>query len=199
MRPVLGPRRRCAQYGALFSFMMLPAIPFAAVEAFFTERQHVAAKTLLLPPGRVATHLYVVVAGCVRAYVKKDRQQLTVEFFLENEPFAGLESFLSGAPSELALQAIEPSTLLALPKAEFDRLLAQEPIFRDWFLQLVTARFLQAKQRLLTHLRDKPERRYDQLLRHAPHLLRRLPQQYLASYLGVTRVSLSRIRGRRRD
>ena len=177
--------------------MLQPLLPpIDTIAPFFTGQQRVAAHTVLLPLGQVCAHLYIVVQGCVRIYVQADRRVITNDFFLENDPAGSLDSFLSSEPSQYALETLEPSTLLVLARPEFDRLMAEEPVFQHWFNTLVMTRFLRLSRRLLTHLCHKPQRRYNDLLRLEPHLLQRVPLHYLASYLGITRVSLSRIRAR---
>ena len=174
--------------------MLIPSID--TVKHLFSQPQTVASKTVLLAVGQVARSLYLLRTGCVRSWVPTDGCLLTTHFFLENESFASIESFMTGEPSLYALETIEPSTLLEMPKEEFDDLLAQNDGFRAWFHGALTDRFLRLNNRLLAHLRYSPQQRYEELLRTEPHLLLRMPQHHLASYLGITRVSLSRIRNR---
>ena len=157
----------------------------------------VKAKTVLLAEGQVATHLYVIRQGCVRIWLNHRGKELTAQFFVEGEAVASLESFLTGEPSEFTLETVEPCTLEVLTKTEFDRLMAGHAGFREWFQQLTTRRLIGYVHHLLSYIRDTPQERYQDLVRNRPQLLQRVPQHYIASYLGITGVSLSRIRNRK--
>ncbi|OGX90988.1 Crp/Fnr family transcriptional regulator [Hymenobacter coccineus] len=157
----------------------------------------VKAKTVLLAEGKVAAHLYVVRQGCVRIWLHHRGKELTAQFFVEGEAVASLESFMTGEPSEFTLETVEQCTLEVLTKAEFDRLLAEHAGFREWFQQLTTRRLIGYVHHLLAYIRDTPQERYQRLVKNRPQLLQRVPQHYIASYLGITGVSLSRIRNRK--
>lgn len=168
--------------------------PFATVSLTSLDLK---AKTVLLAEGEVATHFYIVRQGCVRIWLNHRGKDLTAQFFVEGETVASLESFLTGEPSEFTIETIEPCTLDVLSKPEFDRLLADSPTFREWFQQLTTRRLIGYVHHLLSYIRDTPRERYEDLARNRPQLLQRVPQHYIASYLGITGVSLSRIRHRK--
>lgn len=157
----------------------------------------VKGKTVLLAEGQVATYLYVIRHGCVRIWLNHRGKDLTAQFFVEGEAVASLESFLTGEPSAYTIETVEPCTLEALSKPEFDLLMAENSTFRDWFQQLTTHRLIGYVHHLLSFIRDTPQERYQDLAKTRPQLLQRVPQHYVASYLGITGVSLSRIRHRK--
>lgn len=157
----------------------------------------VKGKTVLLAEGQVATQFYVIRQGCVRIWLNHRGKDLTAQFFVEGEAVASLESFLSGEPSEFTIETVEACTLEVLSKPEFDCLMAENLTFRDWFQQLLTRRLMSYVRHLLSFIRDTPQERYQDLVKNRPQLLQRVPQHYIASYLGITGVSLSRIRNRK--
>lgn len=167
------------------------------LEAACLHEQEVAAKTTLLREGQVAQSFYFVRRGCVRLWFNHEGKDLTTQFFVENDAATAIESFLSGEPSLLTMETIEPCSLWVLSRPEFDRLLLESPAFKEWVFQLLAQRLIRSSRRLLSHIRDTPQQRYEELLRTRPYLLQRLPQRYIAAYLGITRVSLSRIRNRK--
>ena len=154
-------------------------------------------KTVLLAPGEVAQHCYFILRVCLRLWVNHQGRDVTLQFFLEHEVVSSMESFLHGLPSLFTLEAVESCELAVLPRAAFDHLLATDAAFKDWFLQFTTRRFLHYTHQLLSFLHDTPAQRYQELVATAPALLQRVPLHYIASYLGITRVSLSRIRQRK--
>ncbi len=171
-----------------------------SLRAFITdkfEERTVPARTVLLREGEVSTHLYCVKKGCLRLWVNKDGKDITVQFFFEGQGVASIESLLTGQPSLFTLETIEPATLTVFTKETFEELMARFPAFREGFNDLLFQRFRHYAGLFLSRIRDTPMERYEDLIRNHPEILRRIPQHYIASYLGITPISLSRIRNRR--
>jgi CRP-like cAMP-binding protein len=108
-----------------------------------------------------------------------------------------IESFLGNIPSPFSIETIEPCTLYLLPKAYVHKLfedLKHEPAFLDIILKVLAERQIHYMHEFVSFIRDTPEQRYLNLLTERPHIIQRVPQHYIASYLGITRVHLSRIK-----
>lgn len=158
---------------------------------------NVAAKTTLLSEGAVSATFYFIRTGCLRVYFNDDGREITTQFFLEDQAATALESFLTQAPSPFTIESLEPCQLTVLTKADFDRLMHTDPSFQNWFYQTALQKLIEHTNRLLSFIKDTPQTRYRQLVEHYPELLKRIPQHYIASYLGITPVSLSRIKNRK--
>ena len=156
----------------------------------------IPAKASLLREGEVARSMYFVKSGCLRLWFNKDGKDVTFQFFLEKQAVSSMESFLRGEPSLFSLESIEPTTVAAVGRREWDRLHEMYPHLREVFLQMVLARMENYGRLFLSRIKDSPRERFEALLREQPEIVRRVPQHYIASYLGITPVSLSRIRGR---
>jgi CRP-like cAMP-binding protein len=104
---------------------------------------------------------------------------------------------MNNEPSLFTIEALEPCELAILHKDNFDQLMTNDPAFKDWFYKTAIQKLLLHSKRLLSFIKDKPVERYRELARQQPGLLQRVPQHYIASYLGITPVSLSRIRNRK--
>jgi CRP-like cAMP-binding protein len=161
----------------------------------FSVRQF-PAKTNLLREGEVARHMYFVKAGCLRLWFNKDGKDITFQFFFENQPVSSLESFMTGEPSLFSLESIEPTTVASIGRREWGELYQMFPQLRDKFMWFLLQRMGNYGRLFLSRIKDSPQERYKILLREQPEIVRRIPQHYIASYLGITPVSLSRIRGR---
>jgi CRP-like cAMP-binding protein len=152
------------------------------------------AKTVILPEGEIAEYIYFIRKGCLRLWFNKDGRDITFQFFFENQAVASIESFLSGQPGMFMLESIEPTVVARLSKNDFNSLGRDFPEMKEEFQKLIFDRFRNYAKLFLSRIRDTPKERYLDLLAHHPEIIRRVPQHYIASYLGITAVSLSRIR-----
>jgi CRP-like cAMP-binding protein len=160
-----------------------------------TEKNY-PAKTTLLNEGEVAKNIYIVKKGCLRLFFLHDGKEITFQFFFEGDTVASFESIYNDQPSMFTLQTIEPATLRIIGREEFRKAL-DNPDIRTGFEQRLAQRFITYQKLFLSRIKNSPQERYEELLRERPDIIKRVPQHYIASYLGITPVSLSRIRNRR--
>lgn len=158
----------------------------------FMERK-IGSKTVLLNAGEIAKYVHFIKNGCLREWYNKDGKDITFQFFMEGQPVASIDSFLSGEPSLFSIESIEPSTIISVRKDDIEKLLAVYPNLKDKFQQFIYQRFRNYSQLFLSRITYSPKERYEDLLKHKPEILKRIPQHYIASFLGITPVSLSRI------
>jgi CRP-like cAMP-binding protein len=165
----------------------------------FQKRLDVPAKTILLEEGNISQNYIFVEKGCVRAFFNNNGDDKTVQFFFENEGLASFESFVNNSASLLSIETIEPSVVYLLPKQYMLQLmdeLSTEAVFVKLILQISAKRRMHYMNEFFSFIRDTPEQRYQNLLNDRPHIVQRVPQHYIASYLGVSTVHLSRIKSK---
>lgn len=172
----------------------MTAIEWAVL--FGLESITVPARTQLVEEGSIARKIYIIEKGALRIWLNKKGTEITSQFFFEGKLVTSLESFLSLQPSDFYLETIEECKLYVMDKITFDELMKNDTNFKEWFQDYILDRFLYYSKHVLSFLRDKPEERYIYLLKTDPALLKRVPQQDLASYIGITPVSLSHIRNK---
>ncbi|MEM9022620.1 MAG: Crp/Fnr family transcriptional regulator [Bacteroidota bacterium] len=160
------------------------------------EVRQVPKKTILVEEGRTMREIYFVSKGCIRLFYNKDGEEITGLFFTENQFAASLDSFLRQVPSTQVLETLEPCELLVLHYNQLQWVYRKFPKFERMGRLVVEQRYVIAQQMLSSYILHSPEERYQQLMTEQPELLQRIPQHYIASYLGITPVSLSRIRKR---
>lgn len=163
------------------------------------ERAEYPARTTLLQEGKTAQNYYFVEQGCLRLWFNNNGKDTTVQFFFEKEGVASLESFQKNIPSAFAIETIEPSVIQVLPKAVFNSMLkelGQNPEFLKALMDISFERQRHYMNEFLSRIRDTPLQRYINLIKERPHIVKRVPQHYIASYLGVTSVHLSRIKNK---
>ena len=153
--------------------------------------------TILVSEGQIATKLLIVINGCLREYfIKEDGKEITFQFFVENQMVASFESATTGAPSRLYVETIEDSIIGFIPMKTLEGIVSKCGSMRDGFSRFLMKRLVYYMNRCSSYILDNPEKRYLKLVEENADLVARLPKQYIASYLGVTPVSLSRIRSR---
>ena len=166
-----------------------------AYSHFFTAID-VQAKTTLLREGEISRQAYYIQKGCARLWFNDNGKDITFQFFFEGQGVSSMESFRTGRPSLFSLETLEPCNLLTITKTDFGKMMAEAPGFREVIEENIYQRLEHYCSLFLSRIRDTPEQRYRLLLQEHPEIVRRIPQHYIASYLGITPVSLSRIRAR---
>jgi CRP-like cAMP-binding protein len=161
------------------------------------QRVEYPAKTILLREGDIAQNYYFVEKGCLRMWFDNHEKDTTFQFFFENEGVSSLDSFHKNIPSAFTIETIEPSVILILSKGTFYAMLKeldQNPDFLKALMEISLERQRHYMNEFLSRIRDTPLQRYADLLAQRPHIVKRVAQHYIASYLGVTSVHLSRIK-----
>lgn len=147
----------------------------------------------LLRPGEPCTDLVFVQKGCLRLYYLVKGIEVSVWFAFPQSSAIEINSFISGQPSNYFLQAIEPSEIYVLPKKTLEQLYTTEPKMQEMMRNFWEDVILNLLNRFTALQTDSAEKRYLDLLKK-PDYLAAIPQKYLASFIGVTPSSLSRIR-----
>ena len=160
-----------------------------------TTVQKLKRRQLLLQQGDVCRHMAFVVSGCLRLYrTDSDAVEHILRFATENWWLNDYESFRSGLPSKSAIDALEDSALVLWTRESWAQLKAEIPAF-DALQAHLMGRSLDAQfDRLYTTISLTAEERYNGFLKAFPDLYQRMPLHMIASYLGVSRETLSRIR-----
>ncbi len=166
-----------------------------SVASAFIEKEF-PRKTVLLSAGTVAREVYFLVAGCLRLYYEKDGTDRSAFFFTEGQFAGAYDSFITQMPSPHFVETLEPCRVLAISYDGLQRLYEQVPAMNELVRKVMENRFVALHQLFTAFILDSPEERYTYLLHHRPDLLHRIPQHHLATYLGITPISLSRIRKR---
>jgi len=166
---------------------------------FLTENIPVkkfAKKDILLEQGQVSQNFYFVISGCVRLYYNTNGEEKTAFFYTENQFVSSYKSFVQQLPTHHNLQCIEESYLATISKENANLLLKTFPKFEFLARMIMEEELMIYQEVISSFITLSPEERYMQLQKKQPELIQRIPQHYLATYLGVKPESLSRIRKR---
>jgi len=147
--------------------------------------------------GHTCKTIYFINKGIARIYYYKDGNDITESFSFENNIIARVESLFSGEPSRKAIQALEDSELIAIDATKLFKLYDRFPDIERLFRKIVEAGYVETVNRIESIQFHTAEERYSDLLEKGKNIIQRIPLKYIASYLGITPVSLSRIRGQK--
>lgn len=169
--------------------------PLAAWEEFARHCEIVNAKKyqVLKPMGQAERYGYFILQGCGGVFIWKERQYVCLDLMFEDAFFADYMSLITRQASPLETVVLEHSELLRISRDNID-LLKQTPMGSVLFLISAEWSYVEKQQQQIDLLLKTAERRYLELLEKQPHIVQRVPQKHLASYLGITTQSLSRIR-----
>nr|WP_315200530.1 Crp/Fnr family transcriptional regulator [uncultured Flavobacterium sp.] len=163
------------------------------------NKLEVPAKTVLLNEGQISERIFIIEKGCIRCWFNKDGKDLTLQFFLEGGMVASIESFRKKIPSPVTIETIESSVLWYADKKDMDRILndlLEISELREKFIDIIFERTFDYMKHFVSFIKDSPEQRYRNILKESPQIIKRIPQHYIASYLGITSVHLSRIKNK---
>lgn len=161
------------------------------------KRQEVPAKTILLQEGRISKTMFFIEKGCLRTWINNDGKEITTQFFFEGDSVSSIESFRTSRPSLYSIESLEPCILQTISQQDFQDALKNLPEIKKELEAHLFRRLVQMQELFYSYLKNNPQQRYEELIERHPHIVQRIPQHYIASYLGITSVSLSRIRNRR--
>lgn len=152
-------------------------------------------KSSILKAGEVCRSIYFVNKGCLRIYyTDSDGDEHTVSFCPENWWSTDIASFSAQKPSLFSIEAIENTETFYLTFESLEKLYSQIPKFEKFFRILTQNGYGIQQRRIVSYLSKSAKERYELFQRQYPKLEQRISQKYIASYVGITPVFLSRLR-----
>ncbi len=144
--------------------------------------------------GRKANRLGYINSGLLRIFHLKDGIEVTSCFCSEGSFTTDIESFIEGTTAQNNIQAIEHSTIISISKEKLDILYSKSPAWQSAGMSIISKECARLSGRVSSLSFDTAKEKYRSILTHEPELIQRVPVQYIASYIGVSRETLSRIR-----
>lgn len=149
----------------------------------------------LVQEGNISRMECYINKGCLRSYHLDDKGiEHVVQFGIEDWWIGDMHSFITGRPAKFNVDALEDSELLCIDKNDLEILYAKVPKFERFFRILIQNSFVVQQERILNSMMQSAEQRYLNFIERYPQFEQRLPQHQVASYLGISPETLSRIR-----
>jgi CRP-like cAMP-binding protein len=152
--------------------------------------------SLIVKEGQVCNLCYFVLKGCLRQYVIQDGIEKTIAIYTENQAVNYYTNQSGQERSESYLTSVEDSVMIIGNPEKDKEIFSKFPILAEVTRKMIETDFGKTQNTLAKIITSSPEQRYLNLMDERPELLQRVPQHIIASYLGVTPESLSRIRKR---
>lgn len=172
--------------------------PFSEEQlSLFTDKlicKNLKKKDFLLKENQLSDGITFILHGGFRFFKKLNHDELTIKFFTENNWVADLESLLTQLPSKNYIEAMEDSEIASISLLDIHKLMETHPCFR--MLNALMADLTISTSYVKTINSKRPDEKYRELLLQYPHWINRFPQMQIASYLGMTPETLSRVRAR---
>ena len=167
----------------------IDAVRAVSVEKKIRKRQY------LLQEGDVCHYNCFIVKGCLRMYtVGEDGVEHIVRFAVENWWISDRESYNNGYPSKCNIDALENSEIILIDKPDFLHLLMITPKLKSFIDKLLARSYDAIQNRIIGAISFSTEEKYQNFIERFPGIVNRVPLHMIASYLGVTRETLSRVR-----
>lgn len=161
----------------------------------YFENSRVNRKQSLLKAGQICRYIYFITKGCVRSfYIDKKGGEHIYQIRMDDNWIGDLGSFFSQSPSKYNMEALEDTELLRISFDNLNKLFGKIPKTERYFRIIFQKAYTNALERLNATMWETAKDRYDAMLIENPEIFQRVPLVYIASYLGITPESLSRIR-----
>jgi len=162
--------------------------------ALITEKVSRKKGELLFSTERTEHFIYFISRGIVRAFINQDEREFTFWFGLERDVVISMKSYIYDQPGYEYIELLEDSELYRIDARALQQLYLADSHIANWGRKLAEQELVRTEERLIARQFKTALERYKELLTDKPELLQRVPLGYIASYLGITQVSLSRIR-----
>lgn len=158
------------------------------------QRVEIPKNTLIIRAERTEKSIYFIEKGIARAFCEGAESQITFWFGMEGDLILSYNSYINDRPGYESVELLENSVLYEIKTAALEALFKEDAAFANWGRKLAELELIKSEECFIGRLFKTATERYNELLRDNPALVQRIQLGYIASYLGVTQVTLSRIR-----
>jgi CRP-like cAMP-binding protein len=150
--------------------------------------------SVIIREGQLTDKLYFIVSGCLRAFYHREDKQITDWFAFEGDFMSSINGFHQSLTSKHNIELLEPTTFLEISREAIFNLSEKHHCFERLGRIVVTKKMLQLQQRIVSIQFETAKQKYESLVNMRPDIIQRVPLTHIASHLGITLETLSRIR-----
>ena len=172
---------------------LLPEASKQMLKKCITEVRYIKGH-VLLRADKVETSIYFIKRGIVRAYAATANNEITFWFGKEGDTVISMNSYVRNRKGYEDVELLEDCVLYELKTETLQKFFAKDIHIANWGRKFAEQELVKTEERLISRQFRTATERYKELLSHNPDLIQRVQLGYIASYLGITQVSLSRIR-----
>ncbi|MBW8682874.1 Crp/Fnr family transcriptional regulator [Chitinophaga rhizophila] len=177
----------------IYSIYRLPAGSMETLKSYITEHEYARGR-ILIKVNRIEESIFFIKTGIARAFATKGDKEITFWFGKEGDTLVSMSSFVEGKPGYEDIELLEDAQLYEIKSSDLQSLFIQDIHIANWGRKFAETELMKAERRLISLQFGTATERYKELLENNPSLIQRVPLGHIASYLGITQVSLSRIR-----
>jgi CRP-like cAMP-binding protein len=168
-------------------------------ELFWSALEHVNFKKgkQVIKSGRIEHHLYFILQGIARVYLKSEKE-ITFCFYTETDVILSYNSYFNETPGYENIELLENSSLLKISHKRVKELCSEDIKIANFFNKIIGLELVKTEERLISAQSRTASERYANLLSSNPSIVQRVQLGYIASYLGISQVTLSRIRAKQK-
>ncbi|OFV17722.1 MAG: hypothetical protein BGP15_11330 [Sphingobacterium sp. 40-24] len=150
--------------------------------------------SLLIEQDKIQKNLYFLASGLARVYYETANRQITLDFVSPGGTLISMNSYVHDTPGYENIDLLEDSVVYQIDQKQLFDLYESDIAIANWGRKMAELEFIKAEQRTMSKLFNTAQERYAELLQKYPQYIQRIKLGYIASYLGVSQVTLSRIR-----
>ena len=163
-----------------------------------TETTTANANEVVIKQGQIANRIGLLLQGALRSYaIDNDGNEKTLRFTFEGQPLIVMDSFFVQVPSTLTSVTLEPAVIIWTDYERYSAFVNKFPRYNLVFIEGLAKWFAKDKARLDYLNQSTAKAKYDKMCQSDPKIIQRVPLKYIASYLGITQETLSRVRGKK--
>lgn len=175
------------------NILPLPDSSRENLKSYITEVSHPKC-FCLMEAAKIIPYVYFIKKGIVRAYASTEDNDITFWFGTEGETIVSMKSYVEDQPGYESIELLEDCELYQLETENLRKLFNEDIHIANWGRKFAERELVKTEELIISRQFKTSTERYKDLMRDKPHLLRRVQLGHIASYLGITQVSLSRIR-----
>jgi CRP-like cAMP-binding protein len=180
-------------YRCITRFMRISRAEFQLFVPYL-ELRNFEKKDVILQAKEMENYLSVVIKGLVRKYITVSKKEITLQLATEGHLVQSEVSFLTRTPSEMIVEAIEPTLLVSMSFEHVQKALKELPRADEMGRLILTYMFIKKDARYYTQVKKTTRERFLEYANQHPHMLQRVPQKILASYLNIKPETFSRLK-----